>query len=102
MTAFQSNQLINIHHLFLPAFVGGKPYHQAHDRGVKLIGATVSVVNMVLFQRHLSIKDMFEVQGLKNCNARYLSLFVQWLSNKKRWRFLCLVYDLLIGDIYHC
>jgi formyltetrahydrofolate deformylase len=34
------NQVINIHHSFLPAFVGGKPYHRAHERGVKLIGAT--------------------------------------------------------------
>lgn len=34
------NRIINIHHSFLPAFVGGKPYHQAHERGVKLIGAT--------------------------------------------------------------
>ena len=32
--------IINIHHSFLPAFIGGKPYHQAHHRGVKLIGAT--------------------------------------------------------------
>lgn len=32
--------VINIHHSFLPAFIGGKPYHQAHERGVKLIGAT--------------------------------------------------------------
>jgi formyltetrahydrofolate deformylase len=32
--------VINIHHSFLPAFAGGKPYHQAHERGVKLIGAT--------------------------------------------------------------
>ena len=32
--------IINIHHSFLPAFVGGKPYHQAYQRGVKLIGAT--------------------------------------------------------------
>ena len=32
--------VINIHHSFLPAFAGGKPYHQAHSRGVKLIGAT--------------------------------------------------------------
>ena len=33
-------RIINIHHSFLPAFMGGKPYHQAHERGVKLIGAT--------------------------------------------------------------
>jgi formyltetrahydrofolate deformylase len=33
-------RIINIHHSFLPAFSGGRPYHQAHERGVKLIGAT--------------------------------------------------------------
>ena len=35
-----TDRIINIHHSFLPAFIGGKPYHQAHERGVKLIGAT--------------------------------------------------------------
>lgn len=35
-----NHQVINIHHSFLPAFIGGKPYHRAHERGVKLIGAT--------------------------------------------------------------
>jgi len=34
------NRIINIHHSFLPAFVGSRPYHQAYERGVKLIGAT--------------------------------------------------------------
>jgi formyltetrahydrofolate deformylase len=34
------NRIINIHHSFLPAFIGSRPYHQAHQRGVKLIGAT--------------------------------------------------------------
>jgi formyltetrahydrofolate deformylase len=34
------NRVINIHHSFLPAFVGARPYHQAHERGVKLIGVT--------------------------------------------------------------
>ncbi len=33
-------RIINIHHSFLPAFVGGRPYHQAYERGVKLVGAT--------------------------------------------------------------
>lgn len=37
-------QIINIHHSFLPSFKGAKPYHQAHDRGVKLIGATAHYV----------------------------------------------------------
>lgn len=38
------HRIINIHHSFLPAFVGAKPYHQAYDRGVKLIGATAHYV----------------------------------------------------------
>ena len=41
-------QIINIHHSFLPAFVGAKPHHQAYDRGVKLIGATAHYVTEVL------------------------------------------------------
>jgi formyltetrahydrofolate deformylase len=37
-------RIINIHHSFLPAFVGANPYHRAHDRGVKIIGATAHYV----------------------------------------------------------
>jgi formyltetrahydrofolate deformylase len=40
-----SNQIINIHHSFLPAFAGANPYTQAYDRGVKIIGATAHFVN---------------------------------------------------------
>jgi formyltetrahydrofolate deformylase len=40
--------IINIHHSFLPAFIGGKPHHQAYERGVKLIGATAHYVTEVL------------------------------------------------------
>ncbi len=39
-----SGRAINIHHSFLPSFKGAKPYHQAHERGVKLIGATAHYV----------------------------------------------------------
>jgi formyltetrahydrofolate deformylase len=42
------NGIINVHHSFLPAFVGAKPYHQAFERGVKLIGATSHYVTDVL------------------------------------------------------
>lgn len=42
------NHIINIHHSFLPAFIGAKPYHQAHERGVKLIGATSHYVTTEL------------------------------------------------------
>jgi formyltetrahydrofolate deformylase len=41
-------QIINIHHSFLPAFVGAKPHKQAYERGVKLIGATAHYVTEVL------------------------------------------------------
>ena len=37
-------KVINIHHSFLPSFKGAKPYHQAHERGVKIIGATAHYV----------------------------------------------------------
>ncbi len=39
------NRIINIHHSFLPAFIGASPYKQAYDRGVKIIGATAHFVN---------------------------------------------------------
>jgi formyltetrahydrofolate deformylase len=43
-----ADRTINIHHSFLPAFVGAKPYQQAHARGVKLIGATAHYVTAEL------------------------------------------------------
>lgn len=43
-----TNRIINIHHSFLPAFIGAKPYHQAYERGVKLIGATSHYVTTEL------------------------------------------------------
>ena len=38
------NRIINIHHSFLPAFIGARPYHQAYARGVKIIGATATLL----------------------------------------------------------
>jgi formyltetrahydrofolate deformylase len=48
MCAFLDGRAINIHHSFLPSFKGAKPYHQAHARGVKLIGATAHYVTQDL------------------------------------------------------
>jgi formyltetrahydrofolate deformylase len=45
---YYPQQIINIHHSFLPAFVGAKPHLQAYDRGVKLTGATAHYVTEVL------------------------------------------------------
>lgn len=48
MIASYPNHIINIHHSFLPAFIGAKPYHQAYERGVKIIGATSHYVTAEL------------------------------------------------------
>src|SRR5690606_7372564 len=50
--------IINIHHSFLPAFVGGKPYHQAYQRGVKLIGATAHYATRDLDQGPIIEQDV--------------------------------------------
>jgi formyltetrahydrofolate deformylase len=51
-------QIINIHHSFLPAFIGAKPYHRAFERGVKLIGATSHYVTEDLDEGPLSSKTL--------------------------------------------
>ena len=54
-------QIINIHHSFLPSFVGAKPYHQAFARGVKLIGATCHFVTAALDQGPIIEQDVIRV-----------------------------------------
>jgi len=56
-----SENLINIHHSFLPAFVGSKPYHQAFQRGVKLIGATAHYVTQVLDDGPIIEQDVVRI-----------------------------------------
>jgi len=53
--------VINIHHSFLPAFAGGRPYHQAHERGVKLIGATAHYATAVLDDGPIIHQDVARV-----------------------------------------
>ena len=55
------NLVINIHHSFLPAFIGKKPYHQAYERGVKLIGATSHYVTEELDQGPIIEQDLCRV-----------------------------------------
>ena len=55
------NRILNIHHSFLPAFVGAKPYHQAFERGVKLIGATSHYVTAELDQGPIIYQDVIRV-----------------------------------------
>ncbi len=54
-------KIINIHHSFLPAFVGAKPYHQAKERGVKIIGATAHYVTAELDQGPIIVQDVTPV-----------------------------------------
>jgi len=53
-----AGRIINIHHSFLPAFIGANPYKQAHDRGVKLIGATAHFVTSDLDQGPIIAQDI--------------------------------------------
>jgi formyltetrahydrofolate deformylase len=54
-------RIINIHHSFLPAFVGQKPYHQAHERGVKLIGATAHYATVDLDEGPIIEQDVARI-----------------------------------------
>ncbi len=56
-----SGKVINIHHSFLPSFKGAKPYHQAHERGVKLIGATAHYVTADLDEGPIIDQDVQRV-----------------------------------------
>ena len=55
------NRIINIHHSFLPAFIGANPYKQAHARGVKIVGATAHFVNADLDQGPIIGQDIIVV-----------------------------------------
>ena len=54
-------RVINIHHSFLPSFAGAKPYHQAYDRGVKLIGATCHYVTQDLDEGPIIDQDVIRI-----------------------------------------
>jgi formyltetrahydrofolate deformylase len=56
-----ANRIINIHHSFLPGFKGAKPYHQAHAKGVKIIGATAHFVTSDLDEGPIIEQDVAHV-----------------------------------------
>ena len=60
LVAEWTQRIINIHHSFLPAFAGASPYRQAHERGVKLIGATAHYVNAELDSGPIIAQDVIE------------------------------------------
>lgn len=62
------NKIINIHHSFLPAFIGANPYQQAYDRGVKLIGATAHYVTQDLDMGPIISQDVVRVSHRLNAD----------------------------------
>jgi formyltetrahydrofolate deformylase len=61
LCAAMPGRILNIHHSFLPSFVGAKPYHQAYERGVKLIGATCHYVTAALDQGPIIDQDVIRI-----------------------------------------
>ncbi len=61
-------RIINIHHSFLPAFAGARPYHHAHERGVKIIGATAHYVTAELDQGPIIEQDVARVSHRDSVN----------------------------------
>ena len=88
--------IINVHHSFLPAFTGAKPYHAAHARGVKLIGATSHYVTDLLDDGPIVEQDVVRISHrdqVEDLVARGRDLERMVLSRAVRWhldrRILC-------------
>lgn len=64
-----SNRIINIHHSFLPAFVGKNPYVQAYERGVKIIGATAHFVNEDLDEGPIITQSVIDINHTQDAAA---------------------------------
>ena len=82
------NRLINIHHSFLPAFVGADPYRRAHERGVKLIGATAHYVTEELDEGPIIEQDVNRVthnHGLDELKTLGAEIERQVLARAVHW-----------------
>lgn len=83
-----SRPVINIHHSFLPAFAGGRPYHQAAERGVKLIGATAHYATAVLDDGPIIQQDVTRVthrHGVEDLVRKGRDLEKIVLAQAVRW-----------------
>jgi formyltetrahydrofolate deformylase len=88
-----TGRAINIHHSFLPSFKGAKPYYQAHDRGVKLIGATAHYVTADLDEGPIIEQDVARVDHSKtvedltaqgrDTESQVLARAVKWHSEHR-------------------
>jgi formyltetrahydrofolate deformylase len=83
-----SGRAINIHHSFLPSFKGARPYYQAHDRGVKLIGATAHYVTADLDEGPIIEQDVARVdhsQTVENLTATGRDTEAMVLARAVKW-----------------
>jgi formyltetrahydrofolate deformylase len=83
-----AGRAINIHHSFLPSFKGAKPYHQAHDRGVKLIGATAHYVTAALDEGPIIEQDVARVDhsaAVEDLTAQGRDTESQVLARAVKW-----------------
>ena len=88
-----SGRAINIHHSFLPSFKGARPYHQAFDRGVKLVGATAHYVTADLDEGPIIEQDVIRVDhgydqdqlvaAGRDVEAQVLSRAVRWHAQSR-------------------
>jgi formyltetrahydrofolate deformylase len=81
-------RIINIHHSFLPAFIGAKPYHKAFERGVKLIGATAHYVTEILDDGPIIEQDVIRIShrdGLEDLIQKGRDVEKAVLSRAVRW-----------------
>ncbi|KID64170.1 Formyltetrahydrofolate deformylase [Metarhizium brunneum] len=88
-----SGRIINIHHSFLPSFKGAKPYHQAYERGVKIIGATAHFVTAdldegpIIEQRVARVDHSMGPQELveegSNVESQVLAAAVRWYADRR-------------------
>ena len=88
-----SGRAINIHHSFLPSFKGARPYHQAFDRGVKLVGATAHYVTADLDEGPIIEQDVVRVDHTydqdqlvtagRDVEAQVLSRAVRWHAQSR-------------------
>jgi formyltetrahydrofolate deformylase len=91
-----TDRIINIHHSFLPAFMGGRPYHQAHERGVKIVGVTAHYATAILDDGPIIDQDVARISHrdqVEDLVARGRDLERIVLSRAVRWhldrRILC-------------
>ena len=92
------NNIINIHHGFLPAFKGAKPYHQAYNKGVKIVGATAHYVTDKLDEGPIIYQETVQINHKHSINdiiqlGREIEKSVLYKAVKSHLNHKIIVYD---------